>query len=283
MSKKTLMTELTPDVLEKLQETHIEILSEIVRICKKHNLCYFLIYGTLIGAIRHEGFIPWDDDLDIGMPRSDYDKFMKIAKTELGEKYYLQNSDSESEYWLTFSKVRKNNTLFEEPTLAKVEEHVHKGIFVDIFPFDYVRKKQGNLVHVQFILSKALSETMYYKAGVFIDVKSLNYKRLDMVLKCFPMGILTKWQSKIASLQKAETAKYIADFNSSRKYLDAIFPVEWFMPVQESEFAGKMFHVPNGYHEYLTRIYGDYMKLPKEEERENHRTLRIVFDIEKEL
>lgn len=283
MSENTLMTKLTPDILEKLQLTQIEILEEIVRICEKYHLRYFMIYGTLIGAIRHQGFIPWDDDLDIGMPRDDYEKFMQVAKSELSEKYYLQNTDTESEYWLTFAKIRKNNTVFEEPSVAGMSDKIHKGIFVDIFPFDYVKKNSGVFVHLQFILSKAIIETMYYKAGVYSTKASLNYKTLDSVLNMLSMRMLSKLQSKIASAQNRKKSKYLADLNSSRKYLAAIYPISYFLPVQDGDFAGKKFKIPNDYDTYLKMVYGDYMKLPKEEERVNHRTLRIIFDASKEI
>ena len=282
MAENKFMTQLTPDVLRELQATQIEILEEIVRVCEKYNLRYFFIYGTLIGAIRHKGFIPWDDDLDIGMPRDDYEKFMKVAVKELNEKYYLQNNQAESQYWLSFGKVRKNHTLFEEPSVAIMSQEIHKGIFVDIFPFDYVKKNSGLFVHLQFIFSKAICETMYYKAGVYTERKSLRYRHLNVLLNALPMTRLSNLQRKIASLQNPKKAEFLADFNSSSKYLAAIYPIDFFLPVKEGEFAGKTFSIPNDYDTYLKMVYGDYMKMPKEEERVNHRTLRIVFDTSKE-
>lgn len=272
----------TIDTLKRLQTTQVEILDEIVRICRKHNLQYFLIYGTLIGAIRHKGFIPWDDDLDIGMPRDDYDKFMNIAKEELDKKYYLQNTSTESQYWLPFGKVRKNGTIFDEPSVAKMSDEIHKGIFVDIFPFDYVKKNHGFLVHVQFILSKAINETMYHKAGVFTNRKKLKYGKLVAFLALFSRPTLCKLQRMVASFQGKKNACFFADFNSSRHYLAAIYPIAYFLPSCEGEFEGKNYMIPSDYDSYLKMVYGDYMKLPKESERVNHRTLRIVFDVEEQ-
>lgn len=276
------MTKLTPDVLEKLWAVQIEILEEIVRICKKYNLSYFLNYGTLIGAIRHRGFIPWDDDLDIGMPRDDYETFLRVAKEELNEKFFLQDSDTETQHWLPFAKVRKNHTIFEEASLAHVDDSVHKGIFVDIFPLDYVKKHGGFLVHVQFILSKAINETMYYKAGVYSSKESLKYRSLDMILSKFSFKKLCRLQKKIATLQGKEKMGYLADFGASRNYLKAICPVDYFLPVHETEFEGKRFCVPKEYDLYLKMVYGDYMKMPKEEDRVNHRTMKIIFDTTRE-
>lgn len=277
MVAKKFMTELSSEVLEKLQNTQIEILKEIVRICEKHQLRYFLIYGTLLGAIRHNGFIPWDDDLDIGMPREDYEKFKEIAKEELSDSYFLQNMETQKDYWLMFSKVRKNNTIFEEEAVKNMPDYIHKGIFVDIFPYDYVGKKEGALVYIQFVLSKAIIETLYYKAGVY-KKSSLRYPILDFVLCLFSKKTLGKMQTKIATLQKRKNAKYFADFNAPRSYEKAIYPIDGFLPSLDHEFAGETFQVPNAYDAYLQKVYGNYMQLPKEEDRVNHRTLQIVFD-----
>lgn len=277
MTGQKLMTEISSDVLKQLQDVQIEILQEIVRICDKYQLHYFLIYGTLIGAIRHQGFIPWDDDLDIGMPRDDYDMFMKIAPKELSAQYYLQNSDTEKDYWLTFAKVRKNDTLFEEPSLVNMPDNIHKGIFVDIFPFDYVGKDNGWFVHLQFILAKAISETMYYKAGVYTSKTSLNYAPLDMILRHLSFQRLAKIYNFVVK-SNGKRKKYLADFNHEQYYLKSIYSISSIFPEKEALFSGKKYKVPSEYDLYLKSIYGDYMQLPKEEDRVNHRTLRIIFN-----
>lgn len=282
MAGNALMTELSPDVLKRLQETQIEILEEIVRICDKYNLQYFLNYGTLIGAIRHQGFIPWDDDLDIGMIRDDYEKFLQVAKHELREKFYLQTTESDPDYWQAFAKIRKNGTLFEEPSVSSMSDNTHKGIFVDIFPLDYVKKNKGLFVHIQSILVRAIRETMYYKSGVFLSKKKLRYKNLDVLFEHFSMRTLCRMQSRIECIQNQKKSRYLADFNSIEHYLSAIYPINDFLPTRDWKFAGRIFKIPNNYDTYLRSIYGDYMKMPKEEERVNHRTLRIVFDTTKE-
>src|SRR5690554_4415622 len=120
--------------LKKLHNVQIEILNQIVKICNQNKLTYFLIGGTLLGAIRHKGFIPWDDDLDIAMPRKDYEKFLELCQGYLGDEYYLHCSKTDPKYWLPFAKVRKNNTIFEEKSIQTINSH--KGIYVDIFPLD---------------------------------------------------------------------------------------------------------------------------------------------------
>ena len=151
------------NVLDKLHSVQIEILDEIVGICDKHNLTYFLIGGTLLGAVRHKGFIPWDDDLDIAMPREDYEKFLKIAKTELDKKYYLHDISIDKNYWQPFIKIRKNNTLFDEKMIDNIE--THKGIFVDVFPFDNL-KRDGILLKIKWSILKNLLRFCLYYRGI---------------------------------------------------------------------------------------------------------------------
>ena len=148
--------------------------------------------------------------------------------------------------------------------------------------FDYVKKHGGFFVHVQFVLSKAINETMYYKVGVFGSKSSLKYPTLDRVLSKLSLRTLCRLQKKIATLQGKGKKKFLADFSSSRKYMESIYPVDYFLPVQETVFAEKKFCVPNKYDLYLKKIYGDYMKMPKEEDRVNHRTMKIMFDTTKE-
>ena len=98
--------------MNQIQQHQLNMAKEVDRICKKYNLRYSIAGGTLLGAIRHQGFIPWDDDLDISMPREDYDKFIKIAQQELGKKYFLQTWDTDKNFVFPFAKIRENNTLF---------------------------------------------------------------------------------------------------------------------------------------------------------------------------
>jgi len=122
--------------LKKIQNTLLEILIEVDRICRKNDIKYFLFAGTLLGAVRHKGFIPWDDDIDIAMPREDYEKFLQIVQKEPYSNYFLQNVITEIEAPFLFSKFRKDDTLLLEK--AVMNKNIHHGIFIDIFPLDKV-------------------------------------------------------------------------------------------------------------------------------------------------
>ena len=132
-------------MLNKLHSIQVEILDEIIRICDSNNLDYYLIGGTLLGAIRHKGFIPWDDDLDIAMPRDAYDKFISLCYSELSDDYILDSFKNNSGYWLPFIKIRKKNTIYEEKAIS-AKRNIPKGVWVDIFPLDNVKTQKYSTV-----------------------------------------------------------------------------------------------------------------------------------------
>ena len=160
-TRKVVYEKISEENLKKLHEVEVEILDEVVRICDKYNLDYYLVGGTLIGAIRHKGFIPWDDDLDISMPRADYEKFLEVAPLELDEKYYLENRKYNEKFHLPFTKIKKNNTEFRETFTSSLDNH--KGIFVDIFPLDNVKKPYSKLTRIRSIIIKNTIQAVFVK------------------------------------------------------------------------------------------------------------------------
>ena len=123
--------------MDLLHRVDLEIVNEVVRICREHDLKYYMLGGTMLGAIRHEGFIPWDDDIDLGMPRKDYDKFVKYMKKHPNEKIFFSNVHSEKRYPNSWGKVRLNDTVFLEKELTSLTE-LHKGVFIDLHPIDNI-------------------------------------------------------------------------------------------------------------------------------------------------
>lgn len=125
--------------IKDVQRLELEILLEFDRICKKHGMKYQLYAGTLIGAIRHEGFIPWDDDIDVCMLRSEYDKFLSWVEIELNNKYFFQTYKTDLNYINKFAKIRRNGTLFVEKSVKDLE--IHHGVYIDIFALDNIELK----------------------------------------------------------------------------------------------------------------------------------------------
>ena len=119
---------------EKLKKIEIELLLSFIEITKKYNLKYFLLGGTCLGAVRHNGFIPWDDDIDVGLPREDYEVFLKVAQAELPENVFLQNGNTDPEYTLNFAKLRNSDTTFMEQSFKNYK--INHGVYIDVFPLD---------------------------------------------------------------------------------------------------------------------------------------------------
>ena len=250
------------NVLHKLWEHELIILDEFVRICKKHNLQYYLMWGTLIGAVRHGGFIPWDDDIDIGMPREDYKKFLKIAQDELGERFFLQCSKTDKYMPVSFAKIRLNNTAF----YGKGDNNFkrHRGIFIDIIPMDSRKLKEGFWYKVK----QRVANTIKYH--ISNKLQGVSTKR-TFYLNLFPYSWLTSLRDKLYEGK--------GDCYETWGY---VFSKSDFTPATELDFCGKKYSAPKDYDKVLTTIYGNYMELPPEDKRVAHLPEFISFDLEKD-
>ena len=248
------------ETLEALWQHEIKILDEIDRICKKHNITYFIMWGTLIGAVRHKGFIPWDDDIDLSFPYKDYKKFLKVAKKELSEEFFLQTSKSDKYHPTYFAKLRLNNTAFyskEDTNLKK-----HHGIFVDLLPLYNANNPPSALTKAKRKIGHILTNSVHGKR----ENKPIG----NSYIKKLPDGLLFRLRDLFLNTHGKK-------FYSWGFYFDH----EDFLPATELEFCGKKYPAPKNYDKVLTTIYGDYMKLPPKEKQVAHNPGRISFDLSK--
>ena len=246
-------------VLRKLQLVQQEILDEIVRICNKNDLKYYLVGGTLLGAVRHKGFIPWDDDLDIAMPRYDYDKFIEICKTQLGEQYYLHSFETDDKYWLIFAKLRKKNTVLNERNIAHLD--VPKGIYVDIFPFDNAVNPNSFSQKIKTKIIKSLYSIIVSKVGVIVK-KERASKFVAGLFKFVSIKRLSVLANKLMRNKNKKETKYYINYGSNYNTVKQTIPKDKYEPAKNLEFEGKLYRVPNDYDYVLRQIYNDYLILP---------------------
>lgn len=272
------MTSFEEKTLKELKKTELEILDEFVRICKKYNLDYFLCGGTMLGAIRHKGFIPWDDDIDVGMTRKDYDKFIKIAMKELNDEYYLDCYENNQDCYLPFAKIKKNNTIFDEEESHNLNNH--KGIFMDIIPFDNASKESSIIQRFQGIMVRSITDTMCTKNKIR-KVKETNHPIITIILKLFTKKFLMNLQNKIMHLNKDDNSPYLVALSGRYNVKKETSKRDIFVPSKKIKFEDKEYNGMNKPDLYLTKIYGDYMKIPPKEKQVTHMPLKIEFNTKK--
>ena len=267
--------------LRKLQLKELDILKYFDSFCSKNKLKYFLFSGTLLGAVRHKGFIPWDDDVDITMSGSEYLKLAELFEKDKDDKYFFQSLETEKSYYLLWNKIRLNNTIFVEKGWE--ENDTHQGIFIDIFPLlEYPdNEKDKKIIARKIKISRLLIEN---------NLKNNNYyksygksgKILSKMFKLIPKFI----RNKIA----INNIKYLCNYKSNSGYyfvtdtgMDMKYKKEYFDKMVKLPFEDYEFLCPKDYHEVLEITYGDYMTLPKEEERRGHGESYLCFDTKDDL
>ena len=247
-------------LLKRHQEMLVSMLREIDRICRAYDIPYMLFAGTALGAVRHQGFIPWDDDLDVLMLRSDYERFMEVAPSALDtEQYYLQKEFSE--HWMGyFSKLRRNGTACMEKYHPK-DRLTHQGVYVDIFPCDNLsdhRLMRG----VQFVASKVVIAHVFGRRGY--STRNPIKRVATWVCAVLPL----KPFLRLTQNRKASGSGRVHSFlGGSSRYGRSIYKREWITATTPMHFEDGEYPVSKYYDEMLTVLYGDYQTLPSEEKR----------------
>ncbi|MBQ1772446.1 MAG: LicD family protein [Clostridia bacterium] len=272
------------ELLRKVQMTQLEIGLEVKRVCELLHINYFLDAGTLLGAVRHQGFIPWDDDMDIAMLREDFDRFLAEAPAVLGEKFYLQTMYNDPNYGCAFAKVRKKNTKLVEAVAEN--SGAQDGIFIDLFPYDVLpdgeaeRKDQGRR-------HRRLRRMLFAKCGYRIGntfegslpvklLKRFSYALLTFAMKFYDRDRLVRTYDKVCREYNGTESEYLYAQSGCRVYGGWAVPKACFNSWTMLPFEGTLFQCPGDSDLYLRTIYHDYMKLPPESERENrHQILEV--------
>ncbi len=253
--------------LKTIQNKMLEIIVEVDRVCRKNNIKYILDGGSLLGAVRHKGFIPWDDDLDIAMLREDYDRFINACKHDLSSDFFFQHYKSEKKYPLNFGKVRMKNTIYKEKLFSELD--INQGIYIDVFPIDNVvlRRKK-----IQCRLISMLNSARFCKLGIYrgAHIKRLIYKPVATM----SLNRINAIAEYIMEFNNKKRTEYVYKFCHQGK-MKPLYKRSIYEDIIDIEFEGHKFYVPKEYDEFLSERYGDYMKYPpKEEQKPCHNIIK---------
>ena len=270
------------NLTRKIQLKELEILKAIANACEKLNVKYYLAYGTLLGAVRHQGFIPWDDDIDIMMTREDYDIFLEQGANYLPSNYLIQHYTTERNTNNIYIKVRDTNTLFLESDNSEV--NINHGFFVDVFPIEripkgwlrgrteYYKRKWFNLVNGCYDLAYINSITSKGKKTIALLIHNYVCSKLDR-----------------GKFIEKEDLRRLRLHNQNYKYYlvgyFGYFGIDEYANLDKCKkyvFEDEKLWGPINADYLLSKIYGDYMQLPPLEKRETHKPLKVIFDLQEE-
>lgn len=271
------------ETLRELQLLELEILLAIDAVCKEYAIAYFLDSGTALGAKRHDGFIPWDDDIDIGMPREDYDKFLQIAPAALGDGFTVANPQDDSRLAGLFTKVWKNGTKFF--TDETIDAGIDQGVFVDVFPYDRVASDMHEReTQLRSCLKWQSISYLYHSKSIKVPHKGIlglaekgGCWITHALLAAFsnPKKIQNEFFKSATKAKDDSASRDLACMNYTRQ---GTFPVDVLLPPEPLKFEGHSFPAPANIERYLCVLYGStWNELPPENQRTNHAP--IILDL----
>ena len=277
------------ETLDKIHAAEMEVLKDFCRICDTHGLQYFGIAGTAIGALRHKGFIPWDDDIDVALPREDFEKFLTIVEEEMGDKYLIMNTEHYENYPLMTTRLTMRGTRFKEEALKDIKAPM--GIFLDLYPYDKVSddpkkaKKQARDAWFwsKILILRGIPHPMLGFAGWKAKVVQAICGAVHFVLKTTHTSKLKIYrkayeaETRYNHLEKTEKINFICD---TSPYMNT-YRVDDVFPLQKLPFEDIELNFPHNLHTNLTGMYGDYMQLPPEGKRKTHYPYELKFKGEK--
>lgn len=259
------------ELLAKIHKVSLYILLAFDKVCRENNLTYFIDSGTALGAIRHGGFIPWDDDIDVGMPRKDYERFLQIGRTVLPDEFFIQTHETDPSYKRNAAKLRLKGTIFQEFDDLPFKEN---GLFIDIFPFDnipankYVAKFNivvlGMMYHVIYSWWNPKKSTSKFRAIIRKCIKMIPESLIECANETY-----IKYCKKYENIDTGYMTCHYWGMTYS-KLNTYIFDTKKLLPVKDIPFEKHSVKIMQDADYYLKIIYGDYMTLPPEAARHGH-------------
>ena len=270
--------EIDNNTLDKVHSVLLEMIDEVDRICRKHDIVYFLEGGTALGQVRHGGFIPWDDDVDLVMLRNDYNKFIEIAKKELNPNYVVQTHENEPLYTNFHLKIRKLYTIYPQ---GYNKDYNYKGIQLDIFPFDNIPdNKFVRLIYQRRVRLFRRFIVIYVRPVHGNILKRLGQKFIKAIMKTvYGESYRVHFERLCAKYDEKETKCVTSHISHYSWKKDLVFRKTAILPVKDARFEDRTYLQMNEPKDLLTEKFGsNYMELPPEEKRHTHLIGEVIFD-----
>lgn len=275
------------EMLDKLHKLHLEMIQDLEKVCEKYHLTYFAAFGTALGAERHQGFIPWDDDTDVGMLRKDYNVFLEVAEKELGDKYRILTPEVDKRYACNVTKLQRKGTVFISHLTKNLK--CEQCIFVDIFPIDHVAPTK-KLAKRQWFMTTFLDRLLYLCGTPYpvIPYTGIKYWAAASICWCvhyiskifhFSTRFIYRLYVKECTRYNDQNTKMVTSFGDAES-LQYMFPEKNMFPVVRVPFENITIPVLKNNKEHLRNAYGDFMEIPPEDKRINHVPYMIRFEDE---
>lgn len=269
------------ETLRKMQLIELEILKDVDRVCREHGIEYFLDSGSALGAARHDGFIPWDDDIDVGMMRSDYERFLSVAPEALGDRYELSEPMTNPLHSAMFAKVWLKETKFY--TVETLDAGIYQGVGIDIMPYDALSADEGVARKQQqrcALLQKLLY--LYHSRNVVVPHKGAlgSFERAACAFVHGLLGVFTSHERLVGQFQQSALAgeDNPGDARICMSYVSVgSYSTSVLVPVGYHTFEGEEFPVPADLETYLEIMFGNWWELPPEEDRRQHAPIELDF------
>ena len=252
------------DTIRRVKEIELELLRDFIAVCEALGLQYYALGGTLLGAVRHQGFIPWDDDIDVGMPRADYERFLAEAQPLLPEADFVQSWQTDPEYPASFAKLRRNGTAFVERSLKNCD--IHHGIYIDVFPLDSC-PPPGPVRRWAVFRSNLMLQRL--SCRFYIPEKTRKIRFRQMAARLMMPSLTATLRRRDRLISGFRPSGWTANFCGAWGERE-IVPTDWYGAGCLLPFEGLQLRAPQDYHRWLSQVYGDYMCLPPASQRQGH-------------
>lgn len=264
----------------KLQKCLVQCAQEVIEACEKYNIHLILQGGSLLGYVRHKGFIPWDDDLDFGLLREDYEKFIDIFDRELSDRYILRVPKKGRKATNRFMQLFRKNTLYDDGHIESADRP--QNIYIDIFPLDFapnnalLRNIKGTIANGLMGIAGAV-DTYTHRNKTLKQIScstldgAIQYNIRIIIGKCFSFISLDRWFRYVdCFISSKKRTRYLTSATGRKHYLGEIIETSSVLPFSRVNFEGLVVYAPKNPDIYLNNLYGNYMKIPKAEDREHH-------------